>query len=111
MKRIILMALACLPAFVFAQDGKYTVEGTIGTYNAPAKIYLQYRFNGKVITDSTILKDGKFQFSGAIGNSPLKGNMRFNKNGTGMMSSNDYKQIFLEKGTITLIPDSLLQNQ
>ena len=110
MKKIILMALACLPAFVFAQDGKYTVEGTIGTYNAPAKIYLQYRFNGKVITDSTLLKDGKFQFSGAIGSGPVKGNIRFNKSGTGMMASNDYKQIFLEKGTITLTADTLLQS-
>ena len=102
--------LGFIPAIVFAQDGKFTVEGTIGTYSAPAKIYLQYRFNGQVITDSTILKDGKFQFSGAIGSGPLKGNMRFNKGGTGMMSSNDYKQIFLEKGTITLTADSLLQN-
>jgi len=110
MKKVILMALAYLPAFVFAQDGKFTVEGAIGTYNSPAKIYLQYRFSGQVITDSTILKDGKFQFSGAIGSGPLKGNMRFNKGGTGMMSSNDYKQIFLEKGTITLTADSLLQN-
>ncbi len=42
MEKIILMALVCLPAFVFAQDGKYTVEGTIGTYNAPAKVYIQY---------------------------------------------------------------------
>ncbi len=110
MKKFVLMALAFLPALVFAQDGKYTVQGTLGTYNAPAKVYLQYRLNGKVITDSTTLKNGKFQFSGAIGNGPVNGNVRFNKSGTGMMSSRDYKQIFLENGTITLSGDTLLEN-
>jgi peroxiredoxin len=110
MKKFVLMAIAFLPALAFAQDGKYTVQGTLGTYNAPAKVYLQYRLNGKVITDSTTLKNGEFQFSGTIGNGPLNGNMRFNKSGTGMMSSRDYKQIFLENGTITLTGDTLLEN-
>jgi peroxiredoxin len=109
MKRIILIALASLPAFVFAQDGKYIIQGTIGNYSAPAKIYLQYRFNNKVITDSATLKNGKFQFAGVVGNSPLNGNMMFNKKGTGL-NYDDYKQIYLEKGTITITGDSLLAN-
>jgi peroxiredoxin len=107
MKKIILMLMTVLPVLAFAQDGKYSIQGTLGTYNAPAKVYLQYRLNGKVLIDSTTLKDGKFQFSGTVSNWPLIGHMRFNKKGTGM-NGNDYKQVFLEPGTITLTGDSTI---
>jgi hypothetical protein len=72
MKKIVLMALASLPALAFAQTGKYTVQGTIGALNAPAKIYLQFRVAGKTSTDSVVLKDGKFQFTGNVGATPVR---------------------------------------
>ncbi len=42
MKKLILSAAMLLPLATMAQDG-YTLKGKIGTFNAPAKAYLQYR--------------------------------------------------------------------
>ncbi|ASU32099.1 TlpA disulfide reductase family protein [Mucilaginibacter xinganensis] len=101
MKKTLLMVLAALPALAFAQTGKYTVQGTIGALNAPAKIYLQFRQSGKVLTDSVVLKDGKFQFSGTVGASPVMGYLQLNQKGTGP-GYKDYKAVYLEQGTITV---------
>ena len=108
MKKIILLILACAPILVRAQDTTYTIQGTIGTYNAPAKVYLQYRFKNKIIADSVTLKNGQFQFSGAIGSGPVRVGMRFNKTGTGMFNTRDFNNLYLEKGIITITGDSLL---
>jgi peroxiredoxin len=101
MRKIVLMALASLPALVFAQTGKYMVQGTIGVLNAPAKIYMQSRQAGKVQTDSAVLVNGKFQFSGTIGATPVMAYLQLNQKGTGP-GYKDYKAIYLEKGTITV---------
>ncbi|MDB5136782.1 MAG: hypothetical protein JWP37_3385 [Mucilaginibacter sp.] len=109
MKKIILAAVAFLPALAFAQDGTYTVQGTVGTYNAPSKVYIQYAVKGKVTTDSVILKDGKFQFTGSIGSTPNNAYLIFSEKGTGP-AYKDYKSIYLEKGTITVTSNDLLAN-
>jgi peroxiredoxin len=109
MKRTILTIIATLPFVVFAQNGRYAVQGTIGSYNAPAKVYLQFAVNGKVSTDSVVLKDGKFQFGGSVGNVPVNANLVFNEKGTGP-NYKDYKSIYLEKGTITVSSNDLLAN-
>ena len=106
MKRIVFIALACLPAVVFAQD-KFTVQGTLGAYNAPAKVYIQYRVGSKVKTDSVTLKNGSFQFSGTVTGDPVYANLMFNSKGTGI-NYNDYKALYLEKGTVTVTGDDLL---
>jgi peroxiredoxin len=109
MKKIVLIVLACLPAITFAQTGKYLVQGTVGTYNSPAKIYLQFRLNGKTSTDSVTLKNGKFQFSGVVGDVPVNAYLLLNQKGTGP-GYGDYKDIFLEKGTINISGTDLLAN-
>src|SRR5471030_2064854 len=102
MKKIVLIALACLPAMVFAQEGKYIVKGTIGTYSAPAKVYLRYSFDDKtVITDSTTLKNGAFEFRGKAGAAPSSAYLLFSEKGTGP-TYDDYRLIYLEPGTITV---------
>ena len=73
MKKTVSIVLAFLPVFAFAQDYKYTVQGTLGTYNGPAKAYLRYRLNGKVNTDSVTLKNGKFEFSAGLIINPFLG--------------------------------------
>lgn len=107
MKKIILLALASLPMFVFAQD-KFTVQGTIGNLNAPAKAYLRYAVNNQAVTDSAVLNNGKFEFSGLTnGDMPMGAYLMLNKNGNGP-SYNDYKALFLEKGTITVTGEDRL---
>jgi peroxiredoxin len=109
MKRIVLLALLILPAFVFAQVNKYTLEGTLGTYNAPAKVYLRYRVEKKVKLDSATLKNGHFQFTGSITGDPVYANLMFNAKGTGM-NNDDVKSVYLENGTITVTGADLLAN-
>ena len=80
MKKLVLIGLASLPALVFAQDGKYAVKGTLATtYNAPAKIYLEYRLKGKATTDSVTLTNGKFEFDGITGAAPINAYLVLNK--------------------------------
>jgi peroxiredoxin len=110
MKKLILITLAALPALAFSQDNKYAVEGTFGAYNKPAKVYLQHMVNEKKVIDSVILNNGKFEFKGSLeGNDPTFAYLLFNKTGGGP-SYKDYKTLFLEKGTITVIGDTLMAN-
>jgi len=107
MKSITLLLIACLPAIVFAQKNKYTIRGTIGNYNSPAKIYLLYWEHDNKVTDSAILKDGKFQIEGAIDAPVLKAYLILNKKGNGL-NLRYYKSVYLEKGIITVTsPDSI----
>jgi peroxiredoxin len=101
MKKFSLLLLAYFPAVVFAQDGKYNIMGALGSYNSPAKVYLQYRSGGKSNTDSVVLTNGKFQFSGSIGKDPVFAYLTFNSKGSGM-NYHDYKALYLESGTITV---------
>jgi peroxiredoxin len=102
MKKIVLLALASLPAIAFAQAGKFAIQGSIGTLNAPAKVYLRYAVDNKVMTDSAELKNGKFELSGpAKAEGVTSAYLMLNTKGTGP-SYDDYKQIYLETGTITV---------
>jgi peroxiredoxin len=102
MKKLISAAIVLLPAVVFAQDGKYTVQGKVGNLSTPAKMYLQYSIKDKVITDSVLLKNGEFQFSGTVGDIPVNAYLVLNEKGNGAVYK-DYKSIYLEKGTVNVV--------
>lgn len=102
MKKILLSAVALLPVLAFAQDGKFTVQGKVGVYSAPAKVYLQYRNAGKTIVDSAVLNNGEFKFTGTAAAAPAQGYLLLNDKGTGLNSSRDYKSIYIEPGTVTV---------
>ncbi len=101
MKKLIFAAAAWLPLAAFAQDGNYTVQGKVGSLNAPAKMYLQYSIKDKVITDSVTLKNGAFKFSGAVGDAPVNAYLVLNDKGNGA-NYKDYKPIYLESGIISV---------
>jgi peroxiredoxin len=108
MRKITVLAIALSPVFVFGQKSKYLVDGSVGSsYNAPAKVYLEYRVEGKKIVDSAMLKNGKFQFEGVVDTDPVSAYLILNKSGGGPNTDN-YKSVYLEKGVITVTsPDSL----
>ena len=107
MKKLILAAIAIMPLAALAQDGAYTVEGKVGNFNKPAKMYLRYGVKDKVITDSVTLTDGQFQFKGTVGNVPLNAYLVFSEKGDGLKYK-DYKSIYLEKGDIKVTSDTKL---
>ena len=105
MKKCISILLVCLPALVIAQGNSYTVKGAVGSFNAPARMYLAYLDEaGKLfISDSAVLTDGKFHFNGTCANNcPQKATLALDKNGTGFLKATEYKTIYLEKGIITV---------
>lgn len=101
MKKALLSVIAFLPVMAFAQDGTYVIQGKVGNYNAPAKMYLRYEAKGKLVTDSVKLKEGSFQFKGSVSDAPQHAYLMLSQQGTGP-EYKDYKSIFLEPGTLTV---------
>jgi peroxiredoxin len=109
MRKLVLLTLGFLPLLAFAQGGKYTIDGTLGNYGPPAKVYLRYKNNNQIVVDSASVNNGKFIFEGSIVNDPITASLIFNVDGTGP-SSTDSKQLYLENGIITVNSTGKLQN-
>ncbi|MVN90267.1 TlpA disulfide reductase family protein [Mucilaginibacter aquatilis] len=101
MKKILLTALAALPVATMAQTGAFTVKGKIGKVDAPAKAYVQYRKDGKLVVDSAMVKNGEFEFKGTVA-APSQGYVLLSKKGDGMNKVRDYQQIYFESGVINI---------
>ena len=56
--------LTLLPFFAAAQAPNFTLSGKIGNLNSPAKIYFDYFANDVAHSDSAVLVNGTFKFSG-----------------------------------------------
>ena len=67
MKKLILFLLLVSPIFAFAQN-QFVVTGKIKNVQAPAKIFLSYRYEGAKHShwDSTLVKNGIFEFRGSV---------------------------------------------
>ena len=111
MKKNILLAVAFLPAMVFAQE-QFTIKGNVGKLDAPAKVYLQYAEGGQRKLDSASVKGGAFIFNGVVGE-PLEANLILSKEGKPLrqLSNPDYRSIYLSKGVIKVNGASLKTSQ
>jgi len=110
MKRLVLVA-ALLPLLVTAQDkGKtFKLEGKANKLAYKADwVYLQYRTGGEWKTDSVQPKDGKYAFTGTIGE-PVQGRLRikYAPDAEGkkiaMVPGRDATSVFLQPGKIKVI--------
>ena len=111
MKHIKLFILALLPLSVFAQSESFTVKGTVGKLNSPSKVYLSYRQNKTVITDSASIKNGMFELKGQVSN-PVKAKLVLDHAGKGLQSlrTPDFVELYLEKGVISLTSKDSVYN-
>ena len=105
MKKALLVIFAAAPALVFAQN-TYTVKGKVGSINAPAKVFLQYRVDGKTITDSTVANNGAFTFTGNV-KDITAATLIYDPNGTGLAKldrklKTDLTQVYLSQGTVSV---------
>jgi peroxiredoxin len=64
--QLIMLAAFAAPLSLQAQQS-YTIKGTIGKLNPPAKAILTYKKNGERVFDSTEIKNGQFVFRGEAG--------------------------------------------
>jgi peroxiredoxin len=113
MKKLLLFMLAASPALTFAQE-KYVIKGTVGTLNAPAKLYLSYRADGKTVTDSSAVNNGAFQFIGEV-KDITRASIVVDYKGVGVTNIErpyDVATVYLVKGTTRITsPDSLVHAQ
>lgn len=111
MKKLLLTLLAIVPVAAFSQNA-FTIKGTAGTTNAPAKVFLLYASNNKPVIDSAVLKNGKFTFNGNISETVVA-RLALDYKGAGYRSlfgkvRPDMVSIYLAPGTtIVTSPDSL----
>jgi peroxiredoxin len=109
MKRVIVSLLLSAPFMVLAQETPYQIKGQVGKLNAPAKVFLTYRFDGNTVTDSAALKNGMFEFKGAL-QGPLQVRLLLDREGKGLRSafkSNDVLPIYSDKLVMVNASDSI----
>lgn len=62
----LIVTLFLLPGAVFAQGGKFSIEGKMSSKATPKKIYFIYKTQGKTIVDSANVVKKAFHFSGEV---------------------------------------------
>lgn len=108
MLKTIISAFICLLALSANAQKGYLIKGRlVGNYEG-RKVRLDYKTEDKLIKDSTVVKDGRFFFSGRI-NSPGKAkvtldNVADNNSGMGAEKNhpNDRYEFFLENANYTI---------
>lgn len=107
MIKIFFIAFMSCSILSYGQSGNdsFAIEGKLGTVSPSAKVYLQYMLNGVSVTDSSLVRNGRFEFHGTAPVVPVTGSVRLNEQGTGP-TTNDVFFFFIEKGLITLVSDS-----
>lgn len=109
MKKIIVSLLLSSPFMVLAQESPYQIKGQVGKLNAPAKVFLTYRFDGNSIADSATLKNGMFEFKGAI-QGPMQVRLLLDREGKGLRSalrSTDALPLYTDKLVMVSASDSI----
>lgn len=108
MKKLIISALAVLPVALFAQED-FTVSGKVGSLNAPAKAYINYRAESAPVLDSVDIVNGAFKFHGSV-SQPTRGIVVIMHQGEDIrqVAAPDLIEFYLEKGHIEISsPDSV----
>lgn len=105
----LLAALLLSPGVLLAQKGDFVLKGKVGNLNAPAKVYLHYRLDGKDIQDSVELKNGAFEFKGNVEGPSQAMMMLKHPTPPADPRSRDMLIFYVEKGTINLNSSDSLQ--
>jgi peroxiredoxin len=101
MKKSIFIALLIAPVILKAQTINYTLKGSVGKLDAPAKAYLTYRAETGSATDSATIQQGSFEFKGTFTN-PVKATLTIAHNGESLrrLRRPDQLPVYLETGII-----------
>ena len=108
MKTIVSFLLAVLTVPVlFGQSSKFTLTGDLANIKAPAEwVYLSYYINDRHITDSSLVRQGSYKFSGSV-SEPVLARLRVkykmiaeHHEALPSSSQRDYASVFLQPGSI-----------
>lgn len=116
MKKITFLVLCALLAMSSCKNDNnndsFTLKGEIGDWDSPATLYFSYWNDGNEVTDTTQLKNGKFSFSGNIGE-PAAARLIMDYTGVGMgpaAQAGHILYLYLENGMIELQSADSLQH-
>lgn len=112
MKKLLLTLMIASPALGFAQQGEFTINGKIGTLNAPAKAFLNYVSGEKQVLDSAVITKGAFTFKGTV-NGPTQARIILDHKGEGLRKlgrAADNEAVFLEPAIITVTAKDSVKN-
>jgi peroxiredoxin len=110
----LLLAAFCIQTN--AQE-KFTIKGDVSKVKLPvAKVYLSYYSDGKSTTDSSDVVNGKYNFTGSLGD-PLMASLRVKyqedpnaKTIRAVSYNRDIKQLFLENAKISVVSTDSFAN-
>lgn len=108
MKKIIASLLLSVPVMAFAQEVPFQIKGTAGNVK-PARVFLSYRVGGNSVVDSAMIKNGAFEFKGAV-EGPLQARLTFDYTGNGLRKigkNPDALSFYLDKAVIISTKDSV----
>ena len=109
MKKILSFSVILFSVFQIQAQGKFTIKGDVSKVKLPVtKVYLSYYADGKTTNDSSEVVDGKYSFTGSLGD-PLIANLRAKyqedpnaKSMRAISYNRDIKQIFIENAKISV---------
>jgi peroxiredoxin len=115
MKKIFFCLAALLPALAFAQNTQpFTIKSKIGKLNAPAKAFLVYQLGANNVTDSAVINNGVFTFTGVV-MTPVNASLFIDYKGVGFAKyiaqnfpdggpskTADMLNFYIEKGDIAI---------
>jgi len=109
---MILLALGLVPAAVWAQSNSFVLNAKVEQAAAPAKAYLIYRSEDKLITDSAVVNKGVFKFAGTL-TDPVRAQLVLDHTGIGLSKLGrdaDVVVVYLEKGEIGVTAKDSVKN-
>jgi len=112
MKKLLLSLLISSPALLFAQKGPFTINGKIGTLNAPSKAYLTYVSGQTQVLDSAVITKGDFNFKGIV-DGPTMARIIIDPAGLGIKKlgrTADNAVVYLEPVTINVSAKDSVKN-
>jgi peroxiredoxin len=117
MKKIICFSVLLFAVFQVHAQEKFTIKGDVSKVSMPiAKVYLSYYADGKSTMDSSDVVDGKYSFSGSLGD-PLMASLRAKyqedpnaKTIRAISYNRDIKQLFIENAKISVVSTDSFAN-
>ncbi|MBS0028566.1 redoxin domain-containing protein [Chitinophaga sp. 22321] len=102
MKKILLSSLLLWPVVMMAQDTTFTIKGSIGKLDIPAKAYLSYRNADGNVLDSVMIRKGQFIFKGAV-TAPVMATLSIDHKGEGRRKEMDALVCYIDHGSFQLL--------
>ena len=109
--KIVFFLQLSLPAVLMAQTVTYNVEGKIGNLSSPAKAYLMYEKDGKIVTDSANIHQGRFTFTKTSRDQEAVVYLSVSKSGKGQASSGGkFISFYTDANKISVISPDGIEN-